>query len=353
MKEEEYTNKKRKKKKKSKHILLKLFITLIFIIVILAGVILGYGYGKLSQIKHDDDFDINQVEINEGVEEVAKGYRNILLLGVDSRENEYTNTLSDSIMVISINQDTKEVRIASVYRDCYLKVGNKFDKVTHAFAYGGAEASLSAINTNLDLNLKEYVAINFEVVVDVVDAVGGVEIELTSQEVKYINDYIREVNEVTGHDSPKITKAGTYTLDGVQALAYSRIRYTAGGDYKRTERQREVLNLAFAKIKSMNILQLNNLATKILAEVSTNISTNDIIGLLSQATSFDIKEATGWPFDGGIRGFQPDAVWYGAPVNLENQVTLLHEFLFPEEEYEPSSTVKKISNDLIKKTGYK
>ena len=348
MKDEEI-DKKKKKSKKKKHIFLKVVLILIAIIAILAGVLIGYGYSKLTQINHDD-IDLNQVEVNEGVQ-AAKGYKNILLLGVDSRSNEYTNTLSDSIMVVSINQDTNKVKIASIYRDSYLKVGNKFDKITHAFGYGGAAASLSAINTNLDLDIKEYVAINFEVVVDVVDAVGGIELELTSEEVKYINKYIKEINNVTGHKSAQITKAGTYTLDGVQALAYARIRYTSGGDYKRTERQREVLNLAFAKVKKMNIGQLNNLANTVLKEVSTNIPTTEILGLLSQVASFDIEETTGWPYD--IKGYQPDAVWYGAPVNLEKQVQELHKFLFDEEEYEVSESVKKISNDLIKKTGYK
>ena len=349
IKDEEIDGKKRKKKKK--HIFLKIVLVLLAIIVILAGVLFGYGYSKLSQITHDE-IDLNEVEVNEGVE-VAKGYRNILLLGVDSRQNEYTNTLSDSIMIVSINQDTNKVKIASVYRDSYLKVGKKLDKITHAFGYGGATASLSAINTNLDLDIKEYVAINFDVVIDVVNAVGGVEVELSSDEVKYINKYIKEINNLTDDKSTQITKAGTYNLDGVQALAYSRIRYTSGGDYKRTERQREVLDKAFAKVKKMNLMQLNNLATKVLDEVSTNISSTEILGLLSQVASYDIEEATGWPFDGGIRGYQPDAVWYGAPVNLENQVKLLHKFLFDEEEYEVSSTVKSISDELIKKTGYK
>lgn len=349
---EEKEDRKKKNKKKKKHIFLKVVLILLAIIAIFAGVILGYGYSKLNQIKHDDDFDVNQVEVNEGVA-VAKGYRNILLLGVDSRENEYTHTLSDSIMIISIDQDTNKVKIASVYRDSYLKVGNKFDKITHAFGYGGPAASLSAINTNLDLDIKEYVAINFDVVIDVVNAVGGVEVELSSEEVKYINKYIKEINNLTDDKTTQIKKAGTYNLDGAQALAYSRIRYTAGGDYKRTERQREVLDKAFAKVKKMNLLQLNNLATKVLDEVSTNIPSTEILGLLSQVASYDIEEATGWPFEGGIRGYQPDAVWYGAPVNLENQVKLLHKFLFNEEEYEVSESVKKISNDLIKKTGYK
>ena len=338
-----------KKKNKKKKIILKIFVILLVILVILAGIAAGYVVSKFSLINHEN-IDKSEIEVNEGVGE-QHGYKNILLLGVDSRSNSYTNTLSDSIMVVSINHDTKNVKIASVYRDSYLKFGNKFDKVTHAFMNGGAKASLSAINTNLDLNLTEYVAINFNVVVDVVDAVGGIDMEITSEEAKYINPYITELNNVTGHKSAKITKAGEYHLDGVQAVAYARIRYTAGGDYKRTERQRDVLNLVFQKVKTMNIAELNKLADVVLKEISTNMSTKEILGLVAQVSSFDIEETTGWPFD--IKGYQPADVWYGAPVNLEKQVSELHEFLFDEEEYEPSTTVKNISNELIRKTGYK
>lgn len=347
----EIEEKKHKKhKKKKRHIFLKLVIILLIIIAILAGILVGYIYSKYSQIEHEY-IDESEIEINDGIK--TTGYKNILLLGVDSRNNNYKNTLSDSIMIVSINQDTKKVKVVSVYRDSYLKIGKSFDKITHAFGKGGAAQSLSAINTNLDLDLKEYVAVNFNVVVDVVDAVGGVEMDITSEEVKYINQYINEVNQVTGHKSANITKAGTYNLDGVQAVAYSRIRYTSGGDYKRTERQRDVLNLAFQKVKKMSLGQLNKLADTVLKEVSTNISGTEILGLLSQIASYELEETTGWPFEGGIKGYQPDSVWYGAPVNLENQVIKLHEFLFGDEEYVPSETVKSISQELIKKTGDK
>lgn len=341
------SNKKTKKKKK-KHIFLRIVLVLLAIIAILAGVIVGYGYSKLIKIDYDT-IDKNEIEVNEGIN--TTGYRNIALFGVDSRSNSYENTLSDVIMIVSINQDTKKVKIASVYRDSYLKIGKSFDKITHAYSKGGPTLSLSALNTNLDLDLTEYVTVNFNVVVDVIDAVGGIDMEITSEEAKYINNYIEELNNVTGHNSAKITKAGTYHLDGVQAVAYSRIRYTSGGDYKRTERQREVLNLAFEKVKKMSLVQLNSLADTVLNEISTNISGTQILGLLSQIASYDIEETIGWPYD--IKGYQPANVWYGAPVNLEEQVKKLHEFLFDEEDYQVSSTVQTISNQLIKTTGYK
>lgn len=338
----------KKKKKKKKRVFLKVVLILLAIIVILVGVLFGYVYSKLARVDHDE-IDESQIEVNEGIE-TSTGYRNIVLFGVDSRQNSYEHTLSDSIMIISINQDTHKVRIASVYRDTYLKMGSSYDKLTHAFSKGGPALSLSTLNTNLDLDLKEYVAVNFNVVVDVVDAVGGVEIEIEPAEIKYINGYIDEVNSVTGHNSKHITKSGTYNLDGVQAVAYSRIRYTSGGDYKRTERQRDVLDAAFQKVKKMNLMELNNLADVVLDEISTNISMTQIVGLLSQVANYEIEDTIGWP---ETRGYQPADVWYGAPVNLEKQVQELHKFLFDEEDYQVSSTVKSISDTIIKRTGYK
>ena len=167
--------KKKKKKKKSKlRIVLRIFLVLLILIAICAGVLVSYVYDKLNKIERHD-IDKNEIEINEGVE--TTGYFNILLLGVDARdqENSYEEALSDTIMIVSINQDTKKVRIASVYRDTYLQLtGRSFDKITHAFLLGGPKLSLSTINTNLDLDITDYVAINFNVVVDLIDAVGEI-----------------------------------------------------------------------------------------------------------------------------------------------------------------------------------
>lgn len=346
----------KKKKNKKKRIIIKIFLVLLLIIVILAGAAVGYIYSKFGKIKHDD-IDESQIEVNEGVIE-ATGYRNIVLFGVDSRENSYENTLSDTVMIVSINHDTKKVKVASVYRDTYLKIGKNYDKLTHAFLKGGPALSLSTLNTNLDLDLKEYVAVNFNVVADVIDAIGGVEIEITSAEIKGtrdhrtgINEYIDGVNSSTGHNSPHITTPGVHNLDGVQAVAYSRIRFTTGGDYKRTERQREVLDKAFEKVKKMNIMQLNNLADIVLEEISTNIPTNQLIGLLSQVGSYEIEETTGWPFK--IESYQPADVWYGAPVNLAEQVKELHKFFFDKEDYVVSKNLQTISNEIIRRTGLK
>lgn len=320
--EEELRPKKKSKKsdkkariKKKKRIILRIFLILILLIVIAAGVAFGYINNMLNQMDRTD-IDKNEIEINEGVE--TTGYFNILLFGVDARDldNSYDQSLSDTIMVVSINQDTKKVKIASIYRDTYLQFTGKssFDKITHAFAEGGPSLSMSTINTNLDLDITDYVAVDFAVVADVVDAVGGVTITLTNEEARLINSYIEEMNNCTNRHSEYITKGGTYEMDGIQATAYARIRYTEGGDWKRTERQREVIDLVFEKIKTMNVGKLSNIASTILKKVSTNVSNAQILYLLSQAASYEIEDTTGWPYE--VVDYQPAKVWYGVPRKL-------------------------------------
>ena len=335
---------KRKKKKSGIATFFKrVLIILLIVMVVGLGVVLGYAYKMYNKIDHTD-IDKNDIEVNEGVE--SKGYVNLMLYGVDARNQKYESGLSDVIMIVSINQDTHKVKIASIYRDTYLQ---DTKTKTHAFLSGGPAKSMSIINTNLDLDITEYVAVNFDVVVDVVDAVGGVTIDITSEEAGYINQYINEINQVTGHKSSRITKAGTYTLDGVQATAYSRIRYTAGGDWTRTERQRKVLSLVFEKVKTMNLGQINNLADAVLSKMSTNVDIKQMLSLASQASKYEVEETIGWPYDVG--DYWENKVWYGPPKNLELQVQRLHKFLFEDEKYEPSTTVKTISSALIKKTG--
>ena len=257
----------KKKKNTILKLILKILLLLIILIVIATGTLVGYVWNKLSKIDYQTEMTDN-VEINEGVSNT--GYLNVVLFGVDSRSNEYEeNAGSDCIMIVSLNRETKEVKMVSVYRDCYLEYeDNKFGKITDIYRTQGAEKAISTLNRNLDLDITEYVTINFAVVVDVVNAVGGIEMEITKQDLKYINTYIEEIINVTGVQSKKLTKTGTYTLDGVQALAYARIRYI-GTDINRTERMREVLMKTFDKVKKMNLVQINELANNVLPKVKT------------------------------------------------------------------------------------
>ena len=339
--------------KKKKIIKISLIVLLIIILIILGITIGGYFY-LINKVNKINTIDINKddIEITLGIEEKLTGYRNIALFGIDSRSDNYgLGNRSDCIIIASINNDTKEVKLVSVYRDTYLEIPNRgLDKVTHAYSYGGPELAISTLNTNLDLNITEFVTVNFDAVAEIVNSLGGVEIDITPEEIRYLNSYIYATSESTGITSNTISEAGRHTLDGVQAVAYSRIRYTAGGDYKRTERMRTVLAAIVEKAKTKNIAELNTLIDKVLPRVYTNISSDDIISLLPKMISYNITDSEGWPFE--IKGITLDR-WYGVPVNLENNVSRMHKVLFSNQDYQPSSRVKEITQKIINKTGYR
>ena len=342
-------------KKKNKGLKIFLRVLIVIIVIILGIAIAGYSFvhNKLSKMK-TEYIDKTAIGISEEAKDSLKGYRNIALLGIDSRADDYgTGNRSDCIIIASINEKTKEVKLLSVYRDTYVYVtenGNKkLDKITHAYSYGGAQNTLKSLNEALDLNITEYVTVNFDAVIAAVNALNGVEIDITSEELKYINDYIDATSQSSGIKSSHLLKAGRQTVDGVQAVAYSRIRYTAGGDYKRTERMRTVVTAMAKKAKTLSIGQLNKLADEILPRVSKNIENNDIIALIPSALSFNIIESLGWPYN--VKGITTTA-WYGVPVTLESNVIRLHKELFGQEDYKVSETVKEMNDAIIKKTGY-
>lgn len=342
-----------KKGGKGKKIFLRILVVFLMILAILAGIATYFIGDKLGKI-NTETIDETAIGLTEETNKALSGYRNIALLGIDSREDDYgLGNRSDCIIIASINQKTKDVKLISVYRDTYMQIEengkSRLDKVTHAYSYGGAQNALKALNTNLDLNITEYVTVNFDAVIVAVNALGGVEINIDSEELKYINTYIDATSKSSGVSSTQITKTGTQTLDGVQAVAYSRIRYTSGGDYKRTERMRTVIEAMMKKAKTLSISKLNNFADTILPRISTNISAGEILALIPSIASFNIKESLGWPYE--TKGITLDR-WYGVPVTLESNVKKLHQEAFEQEDYEVSKTVKNISDQIINKTGY-
>ena len=327
---------------------------MLIIILIIAGVIAGGAwyvgdkFGKMQQV----DINEEDLDIDEKVEESLSGYRNIAIFGVDSRSSNLgKGNRSDCIIIASINNKTKEVKLASVYRDTYVQIEKYgLDKITHAYSYGEAPLALSTLNTNLDLNIKEFITVNFDSVAEAVDLLGGIKMTLTDAEVKYINGYINETSKVTGKTSNNITSAGTYTLDGVQAVAYGRIRYTEGGDYKRTERMRDVIEAMLKKLQTKSIGEINSLLDKILPKVYTNITAGSILTEIPSIMNYKVTQSIGWPYD--TKGITLDR-WYGVPITLESNVQKLHRELFDEPDYTVSNTVKTISDKIASKTGYR
>lgn len=343
-----------KKNKKRKHRKLKIFGKIVLTLIIILAVLLGTAYwyitnklGKMNKV----DIDEADLGISTETSSNLSKYRNIAIFGVDSRSDDYgVGNRSDCIIIASINNSTGEIKLISVYRDTYVNIkGHGLDKITHAYSYGEAPLAINTLNKNLDLNIKEFVTVNFDSVAKAVDQLGGVKINITSEETKYINPYIDETSRVTGKAANHITQAGTYNLDGVQAVAYSRIRYTAGGDYKRTERMRTVIEAMFTKLKTKNVAEINSFADKILPCVYTNISSGDLISMIPSMAKYKVGESIGWPYE--TKGKTMDR-WYGIPVTLESNVTKLHKEAFNDESYTPSEDVKSISNSIINKTGY-
>ena len=348
-------NNMRKKKKMNKGLKIFLIILLVLVIFILGLGVAGYTFvnGKIGKMQKEN-IDTTAVGISEETKQELKGYRNIALLGIDSRADDYgLGNRSDCMMIASINQETNEIKLISVYRDTYVYVmenGTKrLDKITHAYSYGGAQNTLKSLNEAMDLNITEFVTVNFDAVIAAVDSLGGVYIDIDESEIKYVNDYIDATSESSRVKSSHITHSGRQKLDGVQAVSYTRVRYTAGGDYKRTERMRTVVEAMLSKAKTLNVGQLNSFADTILPKIRTNISTSEIWGLIPKLASFKVTESIGWPYD--TKGITLDR-WYGVPVTLQSNVERLHKEAFEQEDYEASDTVKEMSAAIVKKTGY-
>ena len=324
--------KKKNKKSGVKKAILIFFITLLTILIIICGVGIGFYMNKMGKI---DFVDIENIEISSGISDKLSDYRNIVLFGVDNTSGGYTGR-SDNIIIFSLNEKTNEVKMTSIYRDTYVKVdGHGYTKINHAYAYGGPELAMNTINKNLDLNIEEFVTINFKVVEDVVDAVGGITIKLSAAEAAQISG---------------VSGAGTYTLNGDQALQYGRIR-KIDSDFQRTERMRTVISAVFSKVRNMSLTKLNKLVDKILPKVKTNIKTADITEIITKLPSIKIGDSTGWPYK--TTGKTIDGLYYGVPTTLEISVKQLHKELFEQEDYEVTETVKNISTTIINKTGVK
>ena len=343
---------KAKAKKKRKRILLFMaeILLLAVMLLVLWGVTRTEKVGYL-EIPEED------IVINEGVSveqlEIMKGYRNVALFGVDSTVGALTkNTRSDSIIIASINEDTKEIKLVSVYRDTYLNLGNdKYNKCNTAYANGGPKQAISMLNANLDLNITEFVTIGFAGLIDVVDAFDGVPMDITSEEVKHINSYQMCIAENLKRDYTPVKNAGPQILDGMQATGYCRVRYTAGDDFRRAERQRDVLKAIMEKAKTASIKQLGDTANNVFEEVYTSFGLTEILELLGGASGYKIVADEGFPqqtmrWTGNI-GSPGDCI---VPNNLADNVSWLHEYLFGESGYVPSKEVQSYSTHITEVT---
>jgi len=340
------SNKKQQKK-------IALVVVEIFVLLILAVVL--YGVSKLNRIKRPENIIMNQVEVNDDIEqevlEVTEKFRTIAVFGLDNRSNgKFNSGNSDVIIIVTIDNETHEVKMCSVYRDTYLDIGEgKFRKCNAAFSKGGPQAAISMLNKNLDLNISDYVTVDFNAVVECIDLVGGVELTITDEEAHYMKGYVKELNELTGNTTEVPEMGGTYNLDGVQATAYARIRYTAGSDYKRTERQRMVIAKMLEKVQKSDLKTVNSIIDAMFDDIETSFTNTELISLAAKIFDYELAGSVGFPFtvkevELGTKG------QVVAPDTLESNVTQLHKFLYNNDGYAASTTVKansmKIESDI-------
>lgn len=321
-------------------------IILVLIIAALIGFIVKVLFFSENKDAKEKENALKEAMSTEQYQEQTKGSQTFAIFGVDSRSgNLGKGTRSDSIMVVNINHETKKIKAASIYRDTYVDIdGHGLDKITHAHSYGGSVLAMDTINRNFDLDIDKYITVNFGNVAEVIDDIGGIELEITSEELKYINKYIDEINKVENTDSSHISKTGIQKVDGVQAVAYSRIRYTAGGDYKRAERQRTVLLKMFESAKQQNTVKLLGIAKDMMSKIKTNYSSGEVIEVLSYLAKYNMEETKGFPNKlwGGII----EGTWYAVPVTLESNVQALHNYLFDDKNYKASDEVEEISGEI-------
>ena len=276
------------------------------------------------------------------------GYINVLLLGVDTRDmSTIKGNRSDMMIIASINEETNEVKLTSIYRDTILKMGdtNTYDKITHACAYGGPEMTIKSINQALDIDIEYYGLVNFKAVADLVDAVGGIYVDVQQNEIYQLNKYTKATAKNIGKKDYKLVeKAGPQNLEGVQAVSYGRIRKGVGDDFKRTERMRIVIQKVFDKIKVMKFSEFKSIVNTLLPQVKTNMPLNDILALGIRMPQYSISTGEGWPSNWACGMI--NNISYVYSQNTAAAVTEFHKNVFGEENYVPSQMVRTISDHV-------
>lgn len=339
-----------------------MFALEIIVLVVLMGGL--FVYAKLGKLNHET-INEEELDVNESVTEnqVMKGYTTIALVGIDSRDDKLKSDWnSDTMIIASINNDTKKVKLVSVYRDTYLCLGededenNSYGLANSAYCTGGAKKMINMLNKNLDMNISDFVTVNFQAVAETVELLGGIDVEMKKEEVVHLNNYCVETSEVTGMDyTPLEEIEGVQHLNGVQAVAYARIRKTSGNDFRRAARQREVIYKIVEKAKNSSIATLNTVLDKIFPMIYTSLTEKEILSMGMDMLSYDIEDQTGFPFDhlyGDTVKEAMDGVDCVLPITLESNVIKLHEFLYPEDSYVPSNEVKTYSQEIIDKSGF-
>lgn len=335
--------------KKRRRSPIRFLFLLILLIAVLIGIVVFMLHSKLGKVQTKALDQSQLVTVNN--DNNMKDYTNYAFFGIDSQTGSMSDrgNRSDSIIVVSINNSTKEVKLLSIYRDTFLSINGKYSKINAAYSWGGPELAISTINRNLDLNIEKYATVNFKILANIVDAVGGIEVKVDKSIIKNLNSYIKDMNRINSGNSSTIKTAGTYTLDGNQAVAYSRIRYTAGGDLARAGRQREVLEKIFEKGKK-NPLKMMSVMDEVLPQVKTNMSQDELFKMVLSVFKYNIKDQQGFPWN--QKEMRYYGSYYGFPTTLKENAIRAHEYLFGTKDYQVSDELSRINQKIIYRVGY-
>ena len=304
-----------------------------------------------QEIKAEDLIINEEVKMNKNID-LGDGYTNVALFGVDSRDgNLGKGNRTDCIIVASLNNETKEIKMVSVYRDTLLDLSEgTYQKCNAAYSYGGPVMAINMLNMNLDLDIEDYVTVDFGAIADAIDLLGGVEIDVKEEEIAPLNKYINETARSAGKEAHPVEKSGLQLLDGSQATTYARIRSTAGGDFTRTERQRLVIEKMFEKALKADLGTINAIIDEVFPQVSTSFTLQEILTYASAYNQYTLGDNMGFPIDkttDTLSGLGSIVI----PQDLVSNVTKLHEFLFGTKDYTPSSTVQTVNANIISTVG--
>ena len=321
--------------------------------LILALGITGVAYAASKLNKLDtEEIPAEDIVVNKQAEEAGEGYTNVALFGIDSRSGELEiGTRSDCIIVASLNNKTKEIRMISVYRDTILDIKDgQLQKCNAAYSFGGPTQAINMLNKNLDLDIQDYATVDFAAIANAIDLLGGIEIDLKPEEIAPLNKFVKETARVAGKKAHTVSEAGLQQLDGVQATTYARIRSTAGGDFTRTERQRLVIEKIAEKAQQSDLATINKIIDELFPTIKTSFTATEILSYAKDFMKYKIGESSGFPFDkttATISGLGSIVI----PVDLDTNVQELHKFLYDKEGYQPSSEVQAISGAIVSRVG--
>lgn len=284
---------------------------------------------------------VDLIDLNISNNENLNGITNIALFGTDNR-NPNTNSRSDAIIIATLNPKTKKIKLTSIMRDSLLEIqGKGKDKANHAYSYGGPSLALHTLNSNFDLNIQDYISVDFYSLAKIIDILGGLEVTLKPGEAAAMNKAINEINKVEGypHGTDYVPDSSyPQKLNGRQAVSYARIRKVGDGDFERTERQRRVLNLCFNKLQTISLSDATSLISQVLPLVKTNLTSSKIISLGTKILTsgpYSIEQMR-LPVDGTFKDGRFGKMW-AVDMDIEANTKALHDFITDSNSYEENS----------------